>query len=87
MENTNTEVAKLSPAEYREKFRVSIGTLPNGCKIEVLSAKATRENWSTLPSGREVRNYLCDLYGRKINFITERYSSDGELLVFEYEGS
>ena len=75
---------RLSPAEFRERFRVSLGTLPNGNKIEVLAVKITNDNWQMIPSMRRVRSYLIDLYGQKVSFLSETMRTDGDVLVFEY---
>lgn len=75
---------RLSPAEFRERFRVSLGTLPDGSKIEVLAVKITNDNYHVIPSMRNVRSYLIELYGCKISFLSESLSSNGEILVFRY---
>lgn len=78
------EADRLTPAEYRELFRVSVGTLPNRNKVEILSSKITAQNWNALPSLQKVRAYLHELYGSRVTFLYESKRTEGDVLVFEY---
>jgi len=87
-ENSNTNTApsndKLTCAEFREKYRVSLGKLPTGSHIECTSIKITVDNWDKVPKMYEYRQYLYSLYGQDVSIIYEQLSGRGDVIVFEW---
>lgn len=79
-----TPSQKITCAEFREKYRVSLGKLPNGSMIEVTSVVITEDNWDKLPTMLEYREYLHSMYGRNVSIIFDRLSSRGDICIFEW---
>ncbi len=75
---------KITCAEFREKYRVSLGKLPNGSMIEVTSVQITQDNWDKIPNHHEYREYLYSVYGRNHSVIFDRLSAHGDVCIFEW---
>lgn len=75
---------KMTPEQFRDTFRVSVGTLPTGWKIEVVAVKVTTENYRELLTHREFDKYLETLYGSNYYYIAQRLCCEGDWYVFTY---
>lgn len=75
---------KLTLAEYRYKYRVSLGTLPDGWKVEVLAVRTTTENYQELLSSPELYRAFDDLYGNRWRALHDSSTGSDSLIVVTY---
>ncbi len=75
---------KLTLAQYRDKYRILFGAMPDGSKIEVLSVKTTPENYQELLSRPEFYRSLDNLYGNRWKVLHDSITGTDSLFVFSY---
>lgn len=89
MMNNDASVDQTKPTmmtceEFREKYRVSVGKLPNGDMVEVVAVQITNDNYHTIPSMSAFRKFLWKLYSRGVYVIYESHSAAECMIFFKW---
>lgn len=75
---------KLNLAQFRDKYRVSIGTLPDDRKVEAFAWRTTTENYQELPSSPELYRAFDNLYGNRWRVLNDSFTGNDSLIIVTY---
>ena len=77
-------IDKLTLSQFRDKYRVSLGTLPDGWKVEVLAVRTTTENYQELLSSPELYRVFDNLYGNRWRVLHDSFTGSDSMLIVAY---